>query len=278
MNYAAIASQVAPRFTHADVIDFFTDEDLIFPPSAVNVNNLTPGLVVDSDTFFPPHVIAALLTAGLVTDADTVYGPTAVYTPPVISFVSTASINGGGGTAATGILPGSRLNGNILVAWVQLTTTGNTFSIGGGWVLQDTSADGSCAWATRIVDGTEANAVFTWSGGATWHSQCSLIKNNDASSPIGATNQASGTSTTLTAASLTTTHDGSMTFAILLTAGSQVISVPSGYTDAGQFNDGNGSNRMAYEVEGLSGSTSTAISVTISSALWHSFAFEIKAA
>jgi len=66
-----------------------------------------------------------------------------------------------------------------------------------------------------------------------------------------------------------------MAFAVLLTQGSQVIATPTNYTSVAQFNDSNGSDRVGYQR--VAGSTSDAVSVTITNANWHGFIIEVKA-
>ena len=65
--------------------------------------------------------------------------------------------------------------------------------------------------------------------------------------------------------------------ALLFTvSNSQVIPLPAGYTAAGAtFNDGNGSDRVCYQVEGVSGSVSSPVNLTITSAKWHGFLIEL---
>jgi hypothetical protein len=205
------------------------------------------------------------------------------YSPTVkrdTTFVNAGSTTGAvSTTSGAPALPGSRVNGNLLIAFINTTVGSETFSVGNGWTIGDTSTDTftSSAWAWRIVDGTEVAPPFTWGTTATWHGRVYQFSGTFASPPIGAKRNNLGTSTNLNISNITTTSDLSMVFAVLLTtSNSQVIPLPTNFTAAGAtFNDSNGSDRACYEYKTPTGTVSDSISLTITSAHWHAFLIEI---
>lgn len=195
-----------------------------------------------------------------------------------VAYVNHTSINGGSGTSGNGILPGSRVNGNFLIAFIQVFTGSKTISVSSGWTIVDdaTDANQSSCWAWRLVDGTETAATFSWSGSATWHADCYQFSGNDTPSPVGAHNKNSGNSTTLSVSAVTTTNPNSDVIALLLTSTNLTIPTPTGYTSRNAFNDGNGSNEIADETVVSSGVASDAVSVSVTSGPWSGFIIELK--
>lgn len=196
------------------------------------------------------------------------------------NFVNAQTINGAtSGTSGTANLPGSRTNGNSLFAYIQVTEGSLAFSVGGGWEIVADAIDGSgsAALAARKVDGTENDPTFTWTGGSgtqAWH--CQVFQWSGTSwSDIGATSTATGVGTTLAVGALSTGRNNSTVAGFLFTSGSNVIPTPTSYTSRSQFNDSFASDRVVDEVVATSGSSSDAVSVSISSSAWQGILLEL---
>jgi hypothetical protein len=259
----------------------FVDGDVFYAPAMTQFFRIKPPFYADTDAFHTAHVgfPAQTLVPSLVTDADAFYAPAAAQFP---AFVNEGTINGSlGSTSITPALPGSRVTGNLLVAFVQITNGDVSISVDNGWTidagLTQHDANGSSALAWLLVDGAEAAPTFSWSGSLINHAQVFQFAGNDGTSPIGATANGSGNSTTLSVSAVVTTHDASLIAAMCLTTVNQAIPVPTGYTSRSQFNDAFGSDRLFTEKVATSGASSDAVSVTISSSAWHAYLFEIKA-
>lgn len=193
------------------------------------------------------------------------------------SYVNAGSLNSSSGTSSTAALPGSRVNGNLLFAVIQVLAGSKTFSIGSGWTIGDTSTDGSTstAWAWYIVNGSEAAPAFSWSGSATYYSKVYQISGNDISAPIGAIANGAATSTTMSVGSITTTRNNSLVIATEWCNPGQGFSGPTGFTDLDAVNDGTSSHRFGVETQSTSGSASDPISISVGSTNWHAFLAEI---
>lgn len=258
-----------------------SDAGFVVPSSKLGQGFLYPSLVSSPDVFHQPSVAAFIERPGLVVDADSIFAPTMTHSPNVLNVGTIgANISNSGGPN----MVGSRSNGNVLVAWLSVNVGGQTFSVGGGWTIGDQQSDGnsSSVWAWRIVDGSEAVPTFTWTTAAQYHSKMIQMNGNDPSAPIGNVLKNVGAGANLIVnggTGLTTTRSLSLVLAIELTcANSQVLPVPSGYTNVAQQNDANGSDRAASQPQAASGSVSGGLNLTIASAFWHGYLIEIKRA
>lgn len=187
--------------------------------------------------------------------------------------------NGSGVTTSAPTLPSSRVNGDLMIGVLTTNSTGKTFSFsagGTGWTIDNTFADGSACRFSRYVDGAEAAPTLQWTGAATAISQIMLFRGVAPSSAIGNTSQNNGNGTTLSASALTTTADYSYIYAWLSSVNSQTIPVPTGYADITSTATGNGSRRIAKQVVPTNGGSSSAVSVSITSAIWHCYLIELK--
>jgi hypothetical protein len=194
----------------------------------------------------------------------------AIQTPSVFFNASAAAA-----TSLSPIMPSSRTNGNLLVAWLLVKASGKTFSVGGGWTIGDTSADGAACWAWRYVDGTEAVPVFSWSGAADCTTDMVQLTGVKSSGAIGASAKANGSGTTASLSGIVTGANLSRALAIVTAQGATSLSVASGYTSAKTLNTGRGSylvESQSVPVAGASGS----ISSTLGSGTWQVFLIEIK--
>lgn len=200
-------------------------------------------------------------------------------TPP--SFVNAGTPNKdfvfGGSTSNSGSLPGSVVNGNLLIAWMQELAGPDTLSVSNAtWAMGDQASDANstCGWAFDIAGPGSAVAFFTWTTPA--FSETQALQFTGAST-VGANSNATGNSTSISLAGLTTTADASLVVAILLTGSNQAIPVPTGFTSRASGTGTLGSFLICDQVVTNSGDTSDPIASTITSAPWSAFLFEVKA-
>lgn len=146
-------------------------------------------------------------------------------------------VNVGAQTSATAAalsltLPGSRVNGNLLIAFIGVnspTSAGITWP--GGWTPIDVNGgSGSplAGWAYRYVDGSETNPSVSWTGSATCRGGIMQLSGTRSSSPIGHTTKNFQVSTTtITCPELVPVSNNSLAFGIQHTGNS---GVPAGWT------------------------------------------------
>lgn len=202
------------------------------------------------------------------------------------TFVGVGSLNGSV-SAASATVSITATAGHLIIAFCQIGGIGGssgtvTFTCNtNGWTKGGTvncGADhGSACWAWKIASGggSPDDATFTWGGeNLAWHGQIAEFSGQAGSGFLGSANNANGNSTTLTAASLSVSAASLVYAQLFVMFASQVIGLPSGYTNVATYNDSFGSDQLCYQTP--AGSTSTAISQTISSNFWGSFALEIR--
>jgi hypothetical protein len=262
---------------------WYRDDNAIpIPTQRFGFGQIFPRPIAADDVFYAPTVARqGDVTVPKLAADDAFFTTTVVRNP---SFVNATTTNGAtGATAGAVTLIGSRVNGNLLIAYVAVNGGGKTFAVGGGWTIgaQINDANSSAAWAWRIVDGTEAAPTFSWTGAATWHGKMIQFTDNHASSPIGTVLSATGASANLIVnggVGLTTTGLVSTVAALTMVhSSSQTIPLPAGYTAAGaNFNDANGSDRASFQYQSGSGTVSGPVNLTITSAFWQGFMIEIK--
>jgi len=193
---------------------------------------------------------------------------------PSLHSLNTAEQN----TSVTTIAPGltsTPVSGNLLLALCQVIGSGKTFSVGGGWTIGDTAANGAACWAWRYADGTEADPVFTWSGAANCSAVTSEWTGVKSSGAIGNSAKASGSGTSVSLSGIVTGADLSRVVGFVCAQTSQTISPSSGFTNNGRLASANGSFIVESEAVPVVASSGT-ISNTISSAAWEAFLIEIK--
>lgn len=203
----------------------------------------------------------------------------------VPSFVNDVGNSQGTGTSSTTNFPSGRVNGNLLIAFVQTPSGGGkTFAVGGGWTipagLTNSTANSSVAIAWRYVDGTEAAPVFTWTGSANWTSRVLQFTGVQAVTPIGNTNNASAiASTTVTGASITSSQDNSLILYMLFANANRPQLPPPGQQQYATITVGGTGFSNDTEVGGtlgVSGTAGEAISYpTGAAADWNSFGIEL---
>jgi len=173
-------------------------------------------------------------------------------------------------------LPGSRVNGNLLIAYFAANNS-KIITISGGWTMlqNDTNVDFIVAY--RYVDGTEAAPSFQFVGGGTLTCQGQVLQFSGAAATgaFGTLSTQTGNSATMAHTGITTTKGQSLVLAMSAILNNQVIGgPPSGWnTESG----GNGvwSTRTwdkAVVVAGSSGSLSQAVTTGV----WRVSLLEIK--
>jgi hypothetical protein len=194
-----------------------------------------------------------------------------------IAYKYVSGISGATGGTSSSCGLASSTDGDLLIAWVQVTSGGKTFTVNSGWTIGDQQNDGnsSSAWAWAISDGSVPNPAFSWSGSATWHAQCSSYGGVDQLSPIGTTHKNIGNSATLSVTSITSTGPSSLALCLAFANGSVSITTPSGYSTEYNFSDAFGTDDVFDQALGSSGSTSNAVSISIASAPWSAFIIEL---
>lgn len=198
----------------------------------------------------------------------------------VPSFVNNgATTTTGSGTSLSPALPGSRTNNNILIAIIAVNASGKTFSVGGGWTVDQTvnTSNHSIARVSRLVDGAEAAPTISWTGNAAANAYIVQLTGNDTSTIYGASTSAQGNSgSDITSATLTTTADNSLVCHIVTESTSVVIAEPTpNYTKSAGFTNTNISHAFFTGTAFVSGSSSDAILIPSSVGNWDSIAFEL---
>ena len=182
---------------------------------------------------------------------------------------------GGGGITFVG---GGQGDQNIL--WMAINSA-STLTLKSVWNIGDqyTDTNGTSAWFWIPNLGSAASQILVdWGGSAhTWHGATYAFNGADYV-PYRAFNKAHGTASPITVASLTTVNANSWIVAHeMIFSSGQVIGTPTFYTNISNFANSNGSNQTSYETRGAAGSTSDAISSTITAASWNSHGIEIAA-
>jgi hypothetical protein len=260
----------------------YSDTDVFFSPS-VGLAPLTPALFSDTDSFLGPSIRMFLLP-NLLTDSETIAAPTIaiVNNPP--TFVNAVATTGNtAGTSGSPTLVGSRANGNLLIALIQVQAGPKTFSVGGGWTIGGTQADTtmSSAWAWRYVDGSEAAPTFSWTTSNAWHAKMLQFHNVKSTSAPGAFASTSSTGTAVSQSGITTSLDNSMVLALLFarTQQTSVAGIGLGsYSVIGTpFSDSFLTDIQGQTTVSANGGVSPTLSTTLTvSSLWHTHLVEIQ--
>lgn len=217
-----------------------------------------------------PHLVGSHGLAGIGLFAPAIlHGPSVWNTSGVTFLTSAATI--------TCLLPSDLQAGAMLVAYCAIVGSGKTFSVSSPWTLGDTAADGAACWAWKYVDGTETNAVFSWSGAVACNTEIIQIIDVKSTGAVGAASKASGSGTSISVAGIVTASDLSMALSIMTAQTSQFIPDPSGYENEDQFASTRGSSTLSTKIVPTV-SSSGAAAATITSAAWEAFLIEIERA
>jgi hypothetical protein len=206
-------------------------------------------------------------------------GTISAVTAPSIVNASTFTTSAATLTPAAWSLPGSRVNGNILILFAYCNNSSMNLSLSGaGWNLIDrniTSLGNNALIAWRVIDGTEA-APSTTSSGSSFHSGQIFQVQSANAAPIGAERQNEASNTAISIAAINTTKAKSLIMAFLTCRTNQAIGTPSGFTQASANNGAAGGMQVASQTVNTSGAASSAVAVTIGSSPWTGFLVEIK--
>jgi hypothetical protein len=205
------------------------------------------------------------------------------------TFVNAGTFAGTSSNTVTIALPGSRTNGNLLLAWVraQGTTTLQTWSldstsISNGWTLGSTTINQGgtrpMVFAWRLVDGSEAAPKFNITNSTTVIGQCNQYATPIYSTPIGNVSQNSNNTavTTATCPAVTATSPNSLAVNIDANFNSTAPPTPSGWSSETSSGSVSGAVRAADIALVNTGDSSGSISVTISSSTYGVFNIEIR--
>lgn len=202
-----------------------------------------------------------------------------------ITFVNNvARSSSGGATTTSPTLPGSRVTGNILIAFAGFKAAGTpTLTTGPGWVVIDTQTVGtwSAIVAWRRIDGTEAAPTFTSPGGSVANfSQALQMTGPDPNmvSPIGAKSANTGSTSTHSVNALTTTRNASGVIYLDAAAANTALTSPGGvWTQDIDQGSATGATRdsMGHSYVATSGSSSGNISTTGANAAWVMWQIEL---
>jgi hypothetical protein len=206
-------------------------------------------------------------------------GATAVTPPAYVNVGSQTST--GAGTSLALSLPGSRVNGNLLIAFIYvLNPSSATVTWPGDWTPID-NVGGSSGPAGSIaycyVTGSEAGPTVTWTGSGSARGAIAQFSTTRGSSPIGAVSKnAQGVTATITCAAITSTATQSLAFG-LVNANTGTIAAPATWNPRFQLTTS--ARQTGFDKElGGSGNSSGAISITATVSNAASFNVEILAA
>lgn len=196
-------------------------------------------------------------------------------TAPTFVNAGTASdIEGGSGSPA---LPGSRVNGNLLIAYVgNGGSSGDSWSISAGWTVFETIQQSNAHFtgAYRYVDGSETAPTFTYTGTAIGSFRVLQYTGVVASSPIGAIadNFASSGVTPATCGAITSTAPASLAVNICM---GPTAFVPTGWSSE-TSSAGDRATGISDKTLTSLGDSSGSISQAISPGTWTEVTFEIR--
>jgi hypothetical protein len=204
------------------------------------------------------------------------------------TFVNAGAMGGqAANTTVTLPLPGSRVNGNLLVAFLQFAISNRTPTWPAGWtsIANTNGASGSAACAYRYVDGTETACSPTWTGLANVDGRIYQYSGTLGSAPIGAHHETiSSAGNTGSDAGATATSNNSL-FILLLGGGNDTETRSSGpggswntdsaWTTAGVGGVGAWSESTPSTVGSASDSSSFTMAGGAGGMLWSVFTIEL---
>jgi hypothetical protein len=197
-------------------------------------------------------------------------------------------VNSGGGSvaAATSItpaLPGSRVNGNLLLGHCSVTSATDTATWPAGWNVIENwtigSQNGSKAW--RYVDGTETAPHITWTNANGCMAQVIQISGVDQTNPIGNSSHNSASSTSVTCSTIATSRANSLVVNYLDAAQALAPLAPVPYRPRSSgtvLSPARGSWQISDEFLATLGSSNDSVNETLyASCDWLNFTTEILA-
>ena len=115
-------------------------------------------------------------------------------------------------TTLTPALPPSRVNGNLLLAQININNGTETVAWPGGWTVIENwnTSNQTGSKAYRFVDGTETAPVLTWANAAYCQAEITQISGAKNPNPIGASSHAGAQGTSVSCPTITTTGANSL--------------------------------------------------------------------
>lgn len=186
-------------------------------------------------------------------------------------FVNSGAWQSVTGTSFTLNLPGSRVNGNILLAATSVASS-RTPTWSAGWT--PIGAGNEFAWAP--INGSETAPTVSWTGSSTQAGVILQYGPVNVGSPVGATreNQAQ-TGTSATCNSITTVAGRSLVVALIL-ANTSVPTNPTGFTSDTTTSGGGSALRAASVLETAIGSASPSVTSTVTNGIWRVTLIELE--
>jgi len=177
-------------------------------------------------------------------------------------------------------MPSGIVANDTLIAFVSVSATGKVISPSGGWNAGDSNNTGNQtgAWFWKQAAGGDTSPTLSWIGSANGLGR--IIRFSGAgtpSAPIGAkVNTFANSSTLISVSGITTTADNSLLCYLLSVPTAQTLrEFPPSYTVIA-----NGistpTDYVGYGIVNVSGLTSTALNIGITSTNWVGFGFEIN--
>ena len=196
------------------------------------------------------------------------------------SFVNAGTYATTTAASITPALPGSRVTGNLLLAYAHVSSTSaSTWTTPSGWTLAASLGQGSfrpTLVCYRYVDGTETAPVFAVSPTAQCTAQVLQYSGAVASSPIGGVSSSTSTANPVTCPAITSTAANSLAVNLVVVGTSAAIGVSSGWTLETSTNSSSGSPTVSDLTIASAGSSSGATSVSASVANCDNFIVEIR--
>jgi hypothetical protein len=189
--------------------------------------------------------------------------------------------NQASGPTSTPALPGSRSNGNLLIAVAGSRASSLHTVTGSGWQLLDRINTGN-SWSSsifwRIVDGTESAPTINLGGD---NSFSQILQYNradqDRLEPFGMLVRNDGTTNPHTTPGFITTRNNSRVIYLDFAANNTAMATPSGWServDNGSLS-GNTRNVAGDKLVATAGTASGAISVNGAAAAWVQYQIEL---
>ncbi len=188
------------------------------------------------------------------------------------------------GSVHTGNLPGSRVNGNLLVLYFKSRNTANNPTVSAGWTQLDTFGFGGASQRFGVyycfITGSEAAPTVTCAGGSAIVSEIIQYSNVNATTPVVAgSKNGAATGTTISTTAINSSANGSLAISSSWDDSAIAPSLSSGFSNegTGAFQNAFGSLRLCDVQITNSGSSSGAVNCTQGTSVpWGTFLFEMK--
>lgn len=188
-------------------------------------------LMTPAGSLIPSNRIVTLTGGGSSINRFSV--PLQAGLPPAV-FVNNGIFTEATAASVTPPLPGSRVNGNLLVAWCRQAGTGTaTLSVSAGWTLCAQDSQGASrpsVVAYSYVTGGESAPVFSSTITSIYDAVVLQFSGTDLVSPIGNVAHNSGVTTPMTCNSISASGNSSVALNICQGSGAGVPPAPAGWS------------------------------------------------